>query len=372
MRLAIVTHNVIRGDGQGRVNYEIARAAMAQGAHVTLISNRVEQSLLDEGAELLYVPISTGKVILVKGQEFAFRADRIVKNLPAGDVVMGCGFTLSCAHNVNVVHFVHSSWLRSPMHICRQRRSLYSAYQWLYTAANARMEKETLRQAKRVVAVSDQVRNDLITSGIPSDKIQVIHNGVDLKEFIPGIQGRESLGLPVDVPLAFFAGGLRTHLKNVDTILKALVRSPDLHLAIAGDTKGSPFPDMARSLGVADRTHFLGYRRDIPALMKASDMFVFPSRYESFSLVLLEAMASGLPVITAKTVGASDLVIEEAGIVLDDPNDTDGLVAAMNILVSNPQVRKSMGEAARKVAELNSWEEMGTQYLTLLKEAENL
>ena len=85
---------------------------------------------------------------------------------------------------------------------------------------------------------------------------------------------------------------------------------------------------MVSQLGLADRVHFLGYRRDIAALMQAADVFVFPSRYEACTLVLLEALAAGLPVITAVTAGGSEIVTPDCGVVLSDSEDMAGLVAA--------------------------------------------
>ena len=83
---------------------------------------------------------------------------------------------------------------------------------------------------------------------------------------------------------------------------------PQLQLAVVGDETQSPFPAMSQKMGLADRVRFLGYRRDVPRLMRTCDMFVFPSRYEACSLALLEALASGLPVISAKTAGGSELI----------------------------------------------------------------
>ena len=102
--------------------------------------------------------------------------------------------------------------------------------------------------------------------------------------------------------------------------------------------------------------------------MKAADFFVFPSRYEACTLVLLEAMASGLPVITAVTAGGAELVTSESGIVLSDPNDVQGLAQGMARLAIDDERRQLMGQAARAVAEQHSWKSMAGKYLTLFEE----
>jgi glycosyltransferase involved in cell wall biosynthesis len=165
-----------------------------------------------------------------------------------------------------------------------------------------------------------------------------------------------------------FAGDIRLARKNLDTVLQALVQVPDLHLAVVGVTDGSPYPQLAKSLGLNDRVHFLGFRRDVPDLMKVVDFFVFPSRYEPFGLVVTEAMATGLPVITASCTGAAPLVTPEAGIVLPDPDDAEALAEAMQKLSLNPELRTKMGQAARAIALQHTWKNVAQEYLDLFEE----
>jgi glycosyltransferase involved in cell wall biosynthesis len=219
-----------------------------------------------------------------------------------------------------------------------------------------------------VVAVSEEVKRELIEHGIAPERIRVLHNGVDLDRFEPGPADRSALGLPNGVPLAVFVGDIQTPRKNLDSVLRALSDVPRLHLAVAGSVDGSPFPDLAARLGVTERTHFLGYRNDVADLMRAADLFAFPSRYEACSLVLLEAMASGLPIVTASTTGGAELVADEAGIVLDDPDDVDALACAFRRLADDPNQRASMGRRARRRAEDLSWATVGDRYLDLMRQ----
>ena len=370
MKICIVNHKVKKGYGQGRVNYEIVKAAANRGYEITLLASEVAAYIKEyPGLKCIYIPVKSIPTELLRNLFFAQQSTNwLRKNRSSFDVNKVNGAITNTQAHVNAVHFVHSSWLQSPAHICRTRRDLYGAYQWLYTAANAIWEKQSFQQARLIVAVSEKVKQELVTLGIPATKIRTITNGVDLQEFTPGNSSRTQLGLPEDVTLALFAGDIRTSRKNLDTILYALLQVPNLHLAVVGSTEGSPFPGSATSLGLGDRVHFLGYRRDIAAIMQAADMFVFPSRYEACTLVLLEAMASGLPVITANTTGGAELVTPDSGIVLPDCNDIQSLSSAMSFLVNRPSLMKSMGKAARIVAEANSWKNMARTYLNLFEE----
>ena len=369
MKLAIVTHKFGKGDGQGRVNYEIAREVLQQGHELILIATEVAEELQQHPA-VTWVPIPVRRwpSALLKAQVFAFKsAQWLNANRGTFDVVQVNGFITWAASDVNAVHFVHGAWQRSPVHIARLRHDLYGFYQWIYTALNARLERRAFAETETVVAVSERVKKELVSIGVPATRIRVILNGVDLDEFTPGPASRSELGLPEEVTLALFAGDIRTPRKNLETVLRALVSVPELHLIVAGSTAGSPYPALCTQLGLSDRVRFIGFRRDIPALMRASDLFVFPSRYEACSLVLLEALASGLPVITAETAGGAEVVTPTCGLVLADPDDTAALAAAMRALTENRGRREEMRLAARAIAEKYSWSHMADAYLQVCR-----
>ena len=370
MKLGIVTHSVMKGEGQGRVNYEVAREAIRRGHHLALLASRIAPELQQsDQVDWIYVPVKGWPTAFLRNLVFSWRsANWLRKHRCELDLVKVNGAITKAPGDINAVHFVHSSWLRSPAHISRVRRDWYGAYQWLFTALNARWEKQAFRQAKCLVAVSDKVKEELTDIGVPKESIRVIINGVDLQEFSPGVADRKKLSLPERVPLALFIGDIRTPRKNLDTVLNALVQVPELHLAIVGTTEGSPYLQLAERLGLSERVRFLGYRRDIAEIMRAVDLFVFPSRYEACTLVLLEAMASGLPVITATTAGGSEIVTPECGAVLPDSEDTQTLVQALNTLAGNPEQRTRMGKASRTVAEQHSWPSMAQSYVDLCEE----
>jgi glycosyltransferase involved in cell wall biosynthesis len=371
MKLGIVTRYVGFNDGQGRVNYELARQAISSGHEVLLFVEQADPRIAQNGAlrAVETPPPAWLPSRLMRDQVFALRNVAQVHE-PANrcDILLGNGFSTWAECDVNAVHFVHSSWVRSPYHPWRLRQDARTLYQRLYNSVNADLERGAFRRARQVVAVSERVRQDLIGLGVPADRVVTITNGVDTEEFCPGPAQRAEFNLPQDVVIALFAGDLTSGRKNLDTVVRALAQVPALHLAVAGRAEGTPYPALARSLGVADRVHFLGFQRKMAALMRSVDIFAFPSRYDPFPLALLEALASGLPIVTACSVGGSDLIGADAGIVMEDSDDVGACARALTELADNAERRRAMGRQARTLAERHSWPAMADRYLQLFRD----
>jgi glycosyltransferase involved in cell wall biosynthesis len=283
------------------------------------------------------------------------------------DLVHANGFVSWCRADVNSSHFVHAAWIRSRAHTWRVRRDAYGLYQLIYSACNKRFERWSYRRARVIVAVSEQVRRELIENGLPPGALRVIQNGVDPEEFKPAAVSRHDLQLP-DGKLGLFIGDIRTPRKNLDTLLRALVTVPAMKLLVVGDASSSPYPRLAAELGLKERVLFLGFRRDVPQLMRAADLFVFPSRYEACSLVLLEAASSGLPIVSGRATGGAELLNPECSVLLNDPEDHAELAAVLNRLLDQPANLQRMGREARRVALANSWQTMVQRYLSLYQD----
>ncbi len=373
MKLCIVTHCLTKGDGQGRVNYEIAWEAIRCGHHLTLLSSSVDSELQNHSqVEWIYIPVQKLPTVFLRNILFSWQTANWLRHHRSNlDIVIVNGAITATPGDVNAVHFVHSSWLKSPVHTWQQRRDLYGLYQLFYSTLNAYWEKKAFRQAKVVVAVSQKVAQDLIEIGVAPESIEVIVNGVDLQEFCPGKTDRIKLGLPEEVTLALVVGDIQTPRKNLDTVLYALLQVPNLHLVVVGTIAGSPYLDLAAKLGLRERVHFLGYRPDVAEIMRGVDFFIFPSRYEACTLVLLEAMASGLPIITAATTGGAEIVTSDSGFVLPNSEDMETLVQTITKLIDDRELRCKMGQAARAIAQQHSWARMARHYVDLCEKLNN-
>ena len=161
--------------------------------------------------------------------------------------------------------------------------------------------------------------------------------------------------------------GLRAE-KRIDVLIAAapriLERHPDAEFLIAGDGKHrQPLVEQARALGVLDRVRFLGHRDDVAAVHAMSDVFVLPSRSEAFPNAVMEAMASGLPVVASDVGGIPELVRDGRTGRLVPPGDSGALAAAMLDLFDNPQRLAAFGrEGRRQIERTYSFERMVSQF----------
>jgi glycosyltransferase involved in cell wall biosynthesis len=371
MKICIVTHEFATHTGQGRVNYEIAHYLAGQGHELYLVASEAApdfQRYPNVHPLLVTIP-GWVKTAFLRNQVFALKSRSILQQHQF-DIIHANGSITYHRSDVNACHFVHSSWLKSDYHPRRSGLSLGNIYQWLYSHLNTQWEQRAYRQTSRVIAVSDFVKDSLVQDAhVAAETIDVVWNGVDIEQFRP-IRSNEtnilrtSLGLALTDCIAFFTGDIKSNRKNLDLVLQALVKLPQNYcLVVAGAIEGSPYPAMVKALGLNDRVHFLGYRQDVSTLLRCADIFTFPSHYDPCPLVILEALASGIPVITARSVGNSMLLQHgENGYILDHNYDRDGLVKILQVLGESPELRSRIGSMGRQTAEARSWQNMARQY----------
>jgi UDP-glucose:(heptosyl)LPS alpha-1,3-glucosyltransferase len=157
-----------------------------------------------------------------------------------------------------------------------------------------------------------------------------------------------------------FAGG-DWERKGVRYIIEALplLSKRNVKLIIIGRGDEEYYGRLAELEQVRDRMFFVSHSSRLWEYYAASDVFVFPTIYEPFGLVITEAMASGLPVVTTRLAGAADFITDGVdGFLLDKPGDINELAAKIELLLSNAEFRKTMGERARETAEKLSWDQV--------------
>jgi len=233
-------------------------------------------------------------------------------------------------------------------------RSVLAVERWQFRPGNY----------KKIFAISEEVKRELTTTyAVPQEKIAVIRSGVDHERFHPDRRshGRERIrkewGIPAAVPVALFVGN-GFQRKGIDRLLRAW-ESPDLaeiYLLIVGEDAGRSRYIAWAKRAAPGRIVFAGRQTAVEDYYAAADLLVLPALQEAFGNVVLEALASGLPVVTSRTVGAAELLTGdlEQGIVADPDNKRQ---FAQRILKMLDQDRWSdWSRAARETAERHSWE----------------
>jgi len=203
----------------------------------------------------------------------------------------------------------------------------------------ARVERELLTGAAPpiVLCLSDYVRRSLLRYyALPPDRTATLFNAVDLERFNGGehVGGGGALMIAQDF-----------ERKGLAVAIRALARVPECRLVVVGGDDPRRYLATANSLGVADRVQFAGRAQDPRPFYRAADFFVLPTKHDPCSLVVLEALSLGVPVISTRFNGACEIMEDGMhGFVLEDPTDVDGLAAAMQKLME-PARRAAMSEA---------------------------
>lgn len=205
------------------------------------------------------------------------------------------------------------------------------------------------------IAVSDEVAKVLMSTIQPiPEKVTVICNTVDVRRYQGQVDRtaiRQQLGLPEQTQLMAVVATLKEqkgHRFLVEAATWVVREYPNLHILFIGDGPlRQELRGQVQACGLDRHIHFLGNRQDVPDLLAASDCFVLPSLWEGLPLALLEAMASGLPVIATEVSGTKQVVVPGETGLLVPPGDADQLREAVFRLLSDPSRAKAMGAAAQ-------------------------
>ena len=215
------------------------------------------------------------------------------------------------------------------------------------------------RWVNRTVAISDAVAEYACQEKCADpDRIVVIHNGVDLARFDANRIGprlRCELGLGEHIRIIGVVGGLRPekgHRYLLDAFADVSKLNPDAHLVLIGEgSLRSALEDKARGKGVHNCVHFMGRRTDVELDMGDFDLLVLPSVVEGFGLVLLEAMALGLPIVATDLPGIAEVVGRDGAALLVPPKDPPALALAIDELLTLPERARRMGGVGRTRSE---------------------
>lgn len=227
----------------------------------------------------------------------------------------------------------------------------------------------------RYITVSRDLRDWLIRAiGVPPGKVVQIYNGVDHERFAPGpVPARLApAGFLPEGALVIGTVGRLAGVKDQASLLEAFQRLVSRHpaplrLVIAGDGPLRPSLEaQARKLGIASQVWITGDRNDVPEILRLFDLFALPSLGEGISNTILEAMASGLPIVATRVGGNPELVTEGENGLLVPSGDPAALAAALARLLGDPALRVAMGKAGRQRIETTfSWNRAVAGYLAV-------
>jgi glycosyltransferase involved in cell wall biosynthesis len=220
----------------------------------------------------------------------------------------------------------------------------------------------THRHISRVLAISEAIHvNVLATLPVNSERVVTLHDAVDTDEFSPAPERRQaikdSFGFSKNSLLVGFVGRFSPGKGHEELLQAAALLKPDFpdvrYLVVGEASFGEEeyaggIRQLALTLGVADVLKFAGFRSDIPQVMRGFDLFAFPSHAESFGVVLIEAMAVGLPAVSTNCDGVLDIMVEgETGLMVP-PKNAEALARGLRTLLEDSAARTRMGFAARR------------------------
>ncbi len=304
---------------------------------------------------------------LPKALHLLFFATRATREMEKGeyDITLGVGNTLK-ADVLQPHGGVHWAWFWRSLRAydnpilwtIKYLGRVVSPKQWI----NGWIEDAPYKRKNchQIIAISDMVKQDMIRwYGIPENQISVIYNGVDIDRFHPrNRRYREEVrrrhGIEDEFVILFVSNNFR--LKGLRSLLQALPGlqkegSPAFKLIVLGRDRQNSYLRLAKKLGILGKVVFAGSTDEPEKYYGAADLLIHPTFYDACSLTVLEALSSGLPVITTLSNGASGIMTSgREGFLISDPRDRQTLVQKISVFF-DPEMRDRAMIAARRLAE---------------------
>lgn len=210
------------------------------------------------------------------------------------------------------------------------------------------------RAYDRIITISEAIRTVLLEAGVPQDKVRRVHSALDPAPFQGPCRGealRAELGVEPETPLVGMAAQFIPR-KGHDTLLEAvpsvLRRHPEARFLLFGQ---GPLRDQVnlrvREMGLEDAVRLPGFRTDLPGILPCLDLLVHPATMEGLGVVLLQAAASGLPIVASRVGGIPEAVLHEETGLLVPPGDPVRLAEAVEDLLTHPDRARALGERGR-------------------------
>lgn len=257
------------------------------------------------------------------------------------------------AHDIDILHAhtSHTLTLACLARFLAGRGRVVASRRVDFVPRSTAFNRWKYRRPDRIVAISACIANIMREFGVRDDRLRVVRSAIDTSRFDVPALPRSELGISSDSPVVLNVAALVGH-KDQATLLRAMkhltAAVPGAVLLIAGDgALRSELERLAAELALADSVRFLGYRSDVPRLLRMADLFVLSSSQEGLGTSVLDAMASETPVVATAAGGIPEMVIHETTGLLSPPGDAPALAANMARMLGDATLAAHCVEHAR-------------------------
>jgi UDP-glucose:(heptosyl)LPS alpha-1,3-glucosyltransferase len=249
----------------------------------------------------------------------------------------------------------------------------------LFIALASEIERIIFRQTRtcKIIAVSEATKAEVATSyAVDPHSIVVVPNPTDTRVIMTAAQRekhrsevRHQYGLNGSARVLLFVASGDWKRKGLELVLQALALLQDqsIRLLVVGREDLHHYESLAESFGVKPQVIFTGFSSEVERYYAAADIFVYPSRYETFALVVLEASAAGLPCVVTRVSGVEERIIDGVNGLFVEPDGAD-IAAKVHTLLDNPAMARRLGKAAEQSSRSYSRERVATSVFEILKE----
>ncbi len=357
--------------GTGSYVYYLSNELMKNGYDINIVTGGKEAKDIQINRQLSVNFLKIPKTPIVKSFMFAGSSyrklnairDKVNTDVAHVNLPLVPNFAVPPNFGKALVSTVHSTWKGEAEAIRREPYSRLNSNEKFLVSFNWFLrifERKMIERSSRLIAVSNFTRRELTQYyHVKENKIRVIHNGVDTKKFQPAADKRKAkqeLGFNPDDPALVSVGrlyarkGLFTLIESMPPVFK---KFPNAKFIVSGKGQSDEMRKLAthaQQLGVQDSIIFTGYFPDakLPKLYQAADVFVFSTFYEHHPFAILEAMSTGLPVVTTNVGGIPETITDGKDGFLCQPFNPQQLSNRILSLLEHPAEAAEMSAHARK------------------------
>jgi UDP-glucose:(heptosyl)LPS alpha-1,3-glucosyltransferase len=376
MRVALSFPGCHRRGGVERVMLECANFLQSRGHEVHVYASDWDEELLHSEVVKHHVP-TKAKNAIARMVRFSSLAQRELQNTQPPIQVSGTHGCVCPTGGVAWAHSVHRAWIehskaaRGSFSVGRIKQSINPIHPILL-----KLEAKYFRKGnyQKIIAMTDQVKADLMRFyGVPDNDVVVVPNGFAPSEFNVGLRHevrenmRRKLNYNSEQKVVVFTAN-ELERKGFGPLLRAIAQldDPRVCLLAVGRLNPDAYAAEIERLDMTQRVQFTGPTGEVANFYAAADLFALPTQYEAWGLVIVEAMACGLPVLTSRLAGAAIAVREnETGYLLHDPQNVEEIKQKLALLVEG---QHASPEAISQSVEQYAWSQVLLRYESVLLE----